>query len=64
MIKAGYPVVVVTAKGIYDKNNFLYSNCFRTYNQEQLLVADNQTRRYQEASLEERAMLTKLAWGY
>ena len=47
----------------YRKEEWSRSKTFRLDNQQNLLVADNQTRQYDQADLETRKHLTRLAWG-
>ena len=47
----------------YDMREWHLSNTFWRRNQENLLVADNQTRAYDAANAEGRAMYSALAWG-
>lgn len=57
-------VLVVGRDGkAYDIDQWHLSNTFWRKNQENLLVADNQTRRYESADLEARAVFSTLAWG-
>ncbi len=48
---------------IFDKENCKLSNVFWKQNQENLLVSDNQTRLYNDASLKEKQFYSKIAWG-
>jgi hypothetical protein len=55
--------VVVGANGrIYSKDEWPASATFRCANQDNLLIGDNQTRRYQDAGQQEREFLGTLAW--
>ena len=57
-------VVVVGRDGqIYEKETWPQSNTFWNSNQENLLVADNQTRDYQDGTPERRSYLASMAWG-
>lgn len=47
----------------YEKEHWFQSKTFRSGNQENLLVADNQTKRYELADSAERRMLSEYAWG-
>jgi len=47
----------------YRKEEWSRSKTFRLDNQQNLLVADNQTRQYDQADLETRKHLTRAAWG-
>lgn len=57
------PVVVGRDGRAYDKEEWPQSRTFRSGNQENLLVADNQTQRFQVADAAERKMLSQLSWG-
>lgn len=60
----GKRVVVVGKDGRgYEKEEWRESRTFWRYEQENLLIADNQTRDYQEGSSERRRYLTSFAWG-
>ena len=57
-------VIVVGRDGIgYEEAAWSASNTFRQYEQENLMVADNQTRDYQDGSLEKRSHLSLITWG-
>ncbi len=57
-------VLVVGKDGVgYDKESWHLSKTFWGFDQENLLVADNQTRDYQEGSSERREYLSAIAWG-
>lgn len=47
----------------YDEKDWYKSNTFWQSNQENLLIADNQTRDYQYGTLERRRFLSTSAWG-
>ncbi len=60
----GKKIIVVGKDGIgYDKEEWDKSRTFRQFGQENLLVADNQTREYQEASTKRRQFLSKATWS-
>jgi hypothetical protein len=60
----GLRAVVVGRDGrVYSPDEWPSSATFRSGDQERLLVADNQTRAYQEASLAERAAMRRNTWG-
>ncbi len=60
----GLKVIVVGKDGIgYEKETWSESKVFWRHDQENLLVADNQTRRYQQGTVEERSYLSSLAWN-
>jgi hypothetical protein len=64
VLQRGRRVVVVGRNGQgYEKEDWARSNTFRQANQENLLVADNQTRAYLNADFETRKYLSTLAWG-
>ena len=57
-------VLVVDKHGkTYEPAEWKKSSTFWINNQENLLVADNQTRIYAEASITEKKEMTRLAWG-
>jgi hypothetical protein len=57
--------VLVTGKDgrAYETNDWAGSNTFRQSAQENLLVADNQTRQYTNADFDKRKQLSRLSWG-
>lgn len=57
------PVVVGRDGAAYERDRWPESATFRSGDQSNLLVADNRTRRYDEAPPDERRMLAELAWG-
>ncbi len=60
----GRKVVVAGADGLtYGPNEWLASKTFRVPNQPNLLVADNQTRNYEEAKVFSRRVMERAAWG-
>ncbi len=60
----GLDVFVVGRDGIaYPKSEWPQSLTFRSGGQENLLVADNRTRQYADATPEEAIRLRRLAWG-
>lgn len=64
ILKMGKEVLVVGKDGVgYDKVRWNESKTFRQSDQENLLVADNQTQMYQQADAETRLRLSQLAWG-
>ncbi len=64
ILNMGEKVIVVGKDGIgYEKENWHTSKTFWQSEQENLLVADNQTRDYQNGSAERRRNLRSLAWG-
>jgi hypothetical protein len=64
IIRLGLRPVMVGRDGTgYEKEHWHLGNAFRQGNQENLLVADNQTDLYAGAGAEERAELSRLAWG-
>jgi vancomycin permeability regulator SanA len=48
---------------VFEIENWGTSNIFRQGKQENLLVADNQTRQYDRAEDGEKKYLTEVAWG-
>jgi hypothetical protein len=64
VIRAGYDVLVVDKNGrYYRQSQWHESQTYWIKAQENLLIADNQTTKYQVASSEEKKMYTFLAWG-
>lgn len=64
ILRAGFKPMVIGRDGsAYEKEEWASSNTFRQANQENLLVADNQTRIYDTADFEKRKYLSTLAWG-
>lgn len=59
----GLRAVVVGRDGRYDVDEWPASNTFRSGDQENLLVADNQTRDYEMASASRRRRLSRDTWG-
>ena len=57
------PLVVARTGEAFEKERWHLSNTFRQSAQENLLVADNQTDAYQQADIEGRTALSRLAWG-
>ena len=64
VLRRGLKPLVVGRDGRgYEKEDWARSNTFRQSNQENLLVADNQTRNYAAADFDTRKHLSRLAWG-
>ena len=64
LLRRGLKPLIVGRDGQgYEKEQWARSNTFRQSNQENLLVADNQTRNYAAADFEKRKCLSVLAWG-
>ena len=64
LLDKGLDVLVAGADGeCYRKEDWHRSNTFWQSRQENLLVADNQTRQYAQGSDELRKLLSHLAWG-
>ena len=64
ILNMGADVLVVGKDGVgYEMKFWNISKTFWQAKQENLLVADNQTRSYQNGSLERRRYLTIVAWG-
>lgn len=64
ILRMGLKTVVVGRDGVaYEKEDWARSGTFRSGDQENLWVADNQTRRCQSAELQARTQLHRLAWG-
>lgn len=64
IIRMGLKPLVVGKDGVaYEKEDWARSRTFRNGDQENLWVADNQTRQYQSAAPETKTRLGRLAWG-
>lgn len=64
IIRLGLRPVVVGRDGVgYEKEEWHLANTFRQGDQENLLIADNQTDFYAMADTKTRAELSRLAWG-
>jgi hypothetical protein len=64
ILRMGKPVMVVGRDDrAYDRQEWHLSNTFWRRNQENLLVADNQTRAYERADRNLRAAHSVIAWG-
>ena len=64
VMRQGLKMIVVGRDGKgYEKEEWNRSGTFRQRNQENLLVADNQTRRYANADEAARNHLARAAWG-
>jgi len=60
----GKRVLVVARDGtVYDMNDWYQSNTFWRSNQENLMVADNQTRKYDGLDRDGRLLFSSYAWG-
>jgi hypothetical protein len=57
------PLLVSRSGEAFEKEEWHMSNTFRQGRQQGLLVADNQTDAYEAGSIEERRVLSTLAWG-
>lgn len=64
VMRRGFKPLVVGRDGrAYEKEQWAASNTFRQSAQENLLMADNQTRNYAAADFATRQYLSRLAWG-
>lgn len=64
VLDKGLKVVVVGKDGVgYEKEAWNESRVFWRYDQENLLVADNQTMKYQQGTVEERSYFSAVAWN-
>lgn len=62
--KQGGKVLVVDARGdVHDFAGWAISETFWAGDQQNLLVADRQTRMFEDADADRRALLNRLAWG-
>jgi len=57
------PLLVDRHGTVYSERDWTYSKTFRLDDQENLLLSDNHSRRYDQADEAERAQLRRLAWG-
>ena len=65
MLQQGLQVLVVDKYGrTYPPPEWCGSRTFRSGNQSQLLLADNQTRQFATANRQQQEVLTKIAWGH
>jgi hypothetical protein len=64
VLEAGMRAIVVGADGnSFEKEEWHQSDTYWQGRQQNLLLADNQTREYEEGSTETREILSTLAWG-
>jgi len=64
ILSAGLIPLVVGKDGIgYERQHWARSHTFRSRNQENLLISDNQTKLYEGADEDRRVKLASLAWG-
>lgn len=64
LIKKGYKIKIINKLGLaYDIENWAKSNIFWNGDQENLLIQDNQTSKYSNASLENQKKMRFTAWG-
>ncbi len=62
--RSGLRAVVVARDGdIYDHGQWADNHTFWQGDQEELLIADNQTRLYANGSIDRRRLLSAYAWG-
>lgn len=62
--RRGFDCFLIGKDGkIYPVEAWAKSLTFWVENQENLLITDNQTQKYRDASDEEKALYTKIAWG-
>ncbi len=62
--RMGLEAIVVGKDGVgYSKNKWDFSNTFWSQTQSNLLIADNQTKKYDSADGEQRSRLEHFAWG-
>jgi len=62
--KMGLNVIVVGKDGLgFEENEWHASNTFWTSTQSNLLIADNQTKRFEAADSETRSFLERFTWG-
>ncbi|MGV2288747.1 hypothetical protein AAHK20_08515 [Trinickia sp. YCB016] len=64
LLKEGKRLVIVDRDGrCVEQENWPHAHCFRSGNQEKLLLADNQTRAYDRLSQKEKVTHLMLSWG-
>jgi len=64
VLNSGLRTLVVASDGsFYDQDKWPLSNTFFQGDQEMLLIADNQTRIYQNGGLDRRRLLSTRSWG-
>ena len=64
LLKKGLTLIVIDKYGAtFSGKEWKESNTFWINNQENLLIADNQTKLYEQSSNEEKSKLSNLAWG-
>jgi hypothetical protein len=64
LIKMGYRVLLVGRNGVgYEIDEWAYSRTFALGNQQNLLVSDNQTLKYNQSNLFQRVRFSYGAWG-
>ena len=62
--RMGLKAIVVGKDGVgYDKNDWDVSNTFWRKTQSNLLISDNQTRKYDAEDAERQSSLESFAWG-
>ena len=62
--KAGYKIKVLNRFGnLFDLDNGILSKTFASYNQEGLIISDNQTRTYDKLSFKNKVKKRKQSWG-
>ncbi len=63
IIKKGYQILVVDKFGqTYTSENWYESKTFWSFNQENLLISDNQTEKYMNEDDTKKKVYTLLAW--
>ncbi len=64
ILNSGLDLLIVGADGVgYSVLDWSKSKTFRLFNQENLLLSDNQTRQYSNMDRYERAFVTRITWG-
>ncbi len=62
--KKGYKIKVLNRFGnLFDLDNGILSKTFASYNQEGLIISDNQTRTYDKLSFKNKVKKRKQSWG-
>ena len=62
--KKGYKIKILNRFGkLFDLDNGFLSKTFASYNQEGLIISDNQTRMYDKLSFNKKEKKRKQCWG-
>jgi hypothetical protein len=62
--KKGFEILVVNSDGVaYSEKNWKYSETYCYKNQNKLIVSDKRTRKYDNFSIKDKKIKTKIVWG-